>query len=239
MKHFFFAWTCALSDVRGERRFVRPLLIIRLSGQNPQSSSNPSLSTHVSPIRPPSHHPITQNRKALFGTIISEIVYTPPQRHMKPVKTGCKIPIVASSGSDSMSDEKMPDQLPRAPGLEVLSNLRSFNTEIHEGLTITANSLFGTLHPRLAVEFDVWINHEESLSDKITVDRFQTFWRHYREDSKAVALCDCALTLGAIVASEIECERYFSHIKRTFTPSRRKMLPDQILYELAVAFHSK
>ncbi|KAK2944591.1 hypothetical protein BLNAU_20498 [Blattamonas nauphoetae] len=210
-----------------------------LSGQNPQSSSNPSLSTHVSPIRPPSHHPITQNRKALFGTLISEIVYSPPQRHMRAVKTGFQIPSIATLGDDSQSEEVLPDELPHSPSLVLLSNLRSFHTEIYDGFTMTAHSVFRTIPASLAEEFDVWLNHEEAHSEKITVDRFQTFWRQYRDYSKAEALCDCALTMGAMVASEIECERYFSHIKRTFSPSRRRMRPEQILHELAVAFHSK
>ncbi|KAK2948083.1 hypothetical protein BLNAU_17030 [Blattamonas nauphoetae] len=127
------------------------------------------------PIRPPSHHPITQNRKALFGTLISEIVYSPPQRHMRAVKTGFQIPSIATLGDDSQSEDVLPDELPHSPSLVLLSNLRSFHTEIYDGFTMTAHSVFRTIPASLAEEFDVWLNHEEAHSERLQLTDFRRF----------------------------------------------------------------
>ncbi|KAK2957358.1 hypothetical protein BLNAU_7736 [Blattamonas nauphoetae] len=200
----------------------------------PNCPQNPQAKNQFIPPQPPSSRP-------LFPGIVSEIEYSPPHRHLHGIRTGIEFPSILTeiaNQTQRQNDDLQQNELPRAPPFSVLSSLHSFHSEIIAGFKKYAPLILGRNQPLLDQQFDIWLNREETYSSEIAELTFRHFWREYKDGANAHELGDLALSIGAVAVSEIECERYFSHINKIYTKSRRRLRPDQVLAELSVAFHT-
>ncbi|KAK2953630.1 hypothetical protein BLNAU_11351 [Blattamonas nauphoetae] len=173
--------------------------------------------------------------------IVSQIEYTPPHRHLHQMRTGIELPSIVhkiANETQGQNQDVQSEDFPRAPAFLVLSCLHTIHHEIAAGFRQYSTLLLGHTHPSLEQQFDVWINREETISFEISDLSYRQFWRQYKDRANASELGDFALSIGTVAVSEIECERYFSHLGKIYSKSRRNLHREQVLAELSVAFHT-
>ncbi|KAK2949564.1 hypothetical protein BLNAU_15546 [Blattamonas nauphoetae] len=219
---------------------VKPLTINKANQANGLISS--PTNSHQTPQETSlNHRPRPQQTQPLFPGIVSQIEYTPPHRHLHQMRTGIELPSIVhkiANETQGQNQDVQSEDFPRTPAFSVLSCLHTFHHEIAAGFRKYSTLLLGHTNPSLEQQFDVWINREETISFEISDLSYRQFWRRYKDRANASELGDFALSIGTVAVSEIECERYFSHLGKIYSKSRRNLHREQVLAELSVAFHT-